>query len=97
VLPWGAREDRPDYDWADGVTLRCFALPDGYDGVTVVPGLSGADATTFRVRRKGNTVTATSDDATADWSLQVGSATASAQGAATLSIELPSTESEDVK
>ena len=24
VLPWGAREDRPDYDYLDGLTLRIF-------------------------------------------------------------------------
>ncbi|WP_100813532.1 alpha-xylosidase [Microbacterium lacus] len=24
VLPWGAREDRPDYDYLDGLTLRVF-------------------------------------------------------------------------
>ena len=34
VLPVGARTDRPDYDWADGVTLRLFELPDGHRSVT---------------------------------------------------------------
>ena len=29
VIPFGAVDDRPDYDYADGVTLHAYALPDG--------------------------------------------------------------------
>lgn len=35
VLPWGAREDRPDYDYLDGLTLRVFAGGEGTVTVTV--------------------------------------------------------------
>lgn len=80
VLPWGATHDRPDYEWADGVTLRCFALPDGYDEVVTVPGLDGP-ATTWRVRRSGDEITASSSDARFPWSLEVDARTASADGA----------------
>lgn len=76
VLPWGAVDDRPDYEWADGVTLRCFALPEGYDEVITVPGLDGA-ATTWRVRRAGGEITASSSDARFPWSLEVAGVTAS--------------------
>ncbi len=41
VLPVGARTDRPDYEWADGVTLRLFELPDGHDSTTTVPSETG--------------------------------------------------------
>ena len=88
VLPIGAVDDRPDYDWADGVTLRCFALPDGYDRVTTVPGLDGGPATTFRVRRDGARIAATSDDARAPWSLRVGDLIAAADGAGAVEIDL---------
>jgi len=91
VLPWGAVDDRPDYEWADGVTLRCFALPDGFDQTITVPGYGGA-ATTFRVRRTGDTITATSDDARAAWSLQLGfeaaAHTVSATGAGELTLTI---------
>jgi len=87
VLPWGAVDDRPDYEWADGVTLRCFALPDGFDRVVTVPGYEGA-ATTFRVRRSGDTITAASTDARAAWSLQAGEKTVSAPGAGELTITI---------
>jgi alpha-D-xyloside xylohydrolase len=36
VIPVGAVEDRPDYDYADGVTLRLYEIPDGARVTTVV-------------------------------------------------------------
>ncbi|MGC4175601.1 alpha-xylosidase [Demequina sp.] len=87
VLPWGAVDSRPDYEWANGVELRCFELPDGYDAVTTVPGLAG-EATTFRVRRNGNSITASSDDARAPWSVRVGDSVVTANGVGEVSLEV---------
>jgi len=83
VLPVGAVDDTPEYAWAEGVTLVAYDLPDGYDEVIVVPGGTGRSAT-FRVRRQGSTIHASSADASAGWSLQVAgtarTATADAAG-----------------
>jgi alpha-D-xyloside xylohydrolase len=35
VIPWGARSDRPDYDYLDGLTLRVFDGGSGTADVTV--------------------------------------------------------------
>ena len=35
MLPWGARDDRPDYDYLDGLTLRVFPGGSGVASVTV--------------------------------------------------------------
>lgn len=35
VIPWGARSDRPDYDYLDGLTLRVFPGGSGEKSVTV--------------------------------------------------------------
>jgi alpha-D-xyloside xylohydrolase len=51
VLPVGADEQRPDYDFADGVTLHVFELE--HEATVRVPALSGDTATTFEVRREG--------------------------------------------
>ncbi|SEG64518.1 alpha-D-xyloside xylohydrolase [Thermomonospora echinospora] len=56
VVPMGAVEDRPEYDYADGVTLRLYELPDGADVVTEIPGADGSVARTFRTRRRADTV-----------------------------------------
>jgi alpha-D-xyloside xylohydrolase len=88
VLPVGARTDRPDYAWADGVTLHAFELPDGYDELVVVPPSDGAAGATFRVRRSGATLTVSSDDAPAAWSVRAGAATAEAHGATSVTLDL---------
>ncbi len=87
VLPIGARTDRPDYAWAEDVTLRCFELEDGYDAVTTVPGGQGVPAT-FRVRRTGSTVVVTSDDAPGGWNVQVGDRKVGATGPGEVRIQL---------
>ena len=41
VLPVGAREDRPDYDFADGVTFQVYQLKDSRSVVANIPALDG--------------------------------------------------------
>jgi alpha-D-xyloside xylohydrolase len=77
VLPVGDRDDRPDVDWADGVVLRCYELPEGHRSTVVVPGLDAAGAitagTTFTVLRDGDAVVVEADgDARGGWGVQVG-------------------------
>ncbi|WP_410581988.1 alpha-xylosidase [Amycolatopsis sp. lyj-108] len=64
VLPLGAVDDRPDYDYADGVTLRPYRLEDGARITTTVGG------STFRTRREGDSVHIDVDSAPDGW--QVG-------------------------
>ncbi|MBQ0986358.1 alpha-xylosidase [Streptomyces sp. F63] len=54
VLPLGSVDDRPDYDWADGVTLRAYGLADGAEVTVRVP--PGAE---YTVRREGEAVRVT--------------------------------------
>jgi alpha-D-xyloside xylohydrolase len=56
VVPFGASEEGPEYDWADGVTLRVHAPADGGETITCVPAPDGSTAGVFRVRRTGDTV-----------------------------------------
>ncbi|RDG40016.1 alpha-xylosidase [Streptomyces corynorhini] len=53
VIPFGAVDGSPEYDWADGVTLRVYAPGDGDSEVVVpVPAPDGSgDAAVFTVRR----------------------------------------------
>lgn len=66
VLPIGAVDSTPEYEWARGVTLRLYEIPDGYDQVTVVPGGTGRGAS-FHVRREGSRITVSSPDAPGTW------------------------------
>ncbi|MFI7275302.1 alpha-xylosidase [Streptomyces sp. NPDC049879] len=67
VVPFGATDDRPAYDWADGVTLRVHPGADGTETVTRVPRQDGAPPAVFRTRRDGGTVTVRADGAPGPW------------------------------
>jgi alpha-D-xyloside xylohydrolase len=53
VLPVGTVEDRPDYDYADGVVYHVFELEDGASTTAQVPGLDGRIEATIEARRVG--------------------------------------------
>ncbi len=72
VLPWGAETDRPDYDYAHGLTLRVFALDDGAHAAFAVAAAGGRIAARGTVTRQGQTYTAQlSEGALSDWCLDV--------------------------
>lgn len=56
VIALGARDDSPEYDYADGVTLRAYEVQDGADVTIVIPQASGAEAGRATVRRDGSAV-----------------------------------------
>lgn len=84
VLPVGARSDRPDYDWADGVTLRLFELADGHSSEVVVPSSEdGGDvAARFTVERTGRSVEIrrVESQRRSAWAVEVGGTRVEADG-----------------
>jgi alpha-D-xyloside xylohydrolase len=87
VIPVGSRTDQPEYAWAEDVTLRCFELPDGFDHEVVVPGGQGI-AATFRVRRQGDTLIASTADAPDRWTLEASGAEAHGSGPGEITLTL---------
>jgi alpha-D-xyloside xylohydrolase len=67
VIPIGANDQQPDYDFADGVTLHVFELQDGAAVTVRVPTLSGDTATTFEVRREGQRIDVRAEVAATPW------------------------------
>ncbi|MGW4793948.1 alpha-xylosidase [Nonomuraea sp. NPDC004297] len=79
VLPMGARDDRPDYDYADGVTLDAYRMADGNTRTVTVPGLDGRPAAVFEVSRRGERLRARRvSGAPAAWNLRHAAAHAAA-------------------
>jgi alpha-D-xyloside xylohydrolase len=66
VIPFGARSDRPDYDWADGVHLRLYAPADGQRSRVRIPGPDGRDRAVFEVAFDDGTASAELLDGSAD-------------------------------
>ncbi len=56
LLALGAHDDRPDYDYLEGVELRAFELAEGATATAVVPDLEGGVAARFTARREGEKV-----------------------------------------
>ncbi len=71
VIPVGARADRPDYDYAEGVTLHVFNLKDGAKVDVTVPDTLGAARAIFHVERRGQTLRVTREGAPGKWSVLV--------------------------
>ncbi|MDG4820729.1 alpha-xylosidase [Asanoa sp. WMMD1127] len=58
VIPFGDRDDRPDYEWADGVRLRVFAPAEGQRTRVRVPSPGDGPGAEFEVRYENGTVSA---------------------------------------
>jgi alpha-D-xyloside xylohydrolase len=56
VIATGSHEDRPDYDYGEGVTLQVYELQDDKHASVVIPSIKGENQTTFEVRRAGRTI-----------------------------------------
>jgi alpha-D-xyloside xylohydrolase len=69
VIPVGANETRPDYDFADGVVFQVFELAEETAVSTPIPTLQGDTAMTLHVRREGNTLSIESEGAAKSWSV----------------------------
>ena len=57
ILAVGNNDQRPDYEYQDGVRLHLFALKDGVEAVCDVPDQKGNTVLTARAVRQGQTLT----------------------------------------
>jgi len=53
IIPVGAVDNRPDYDFPNGVTFQIFELQDGAKAARTVPDLKGKPAITLEAHRDG--------------------------------------------
>ncbi|MEU1605716.1 alpha-xylosidase [Micromonospora matsumotoense] len=58
VIGFGARSDRPDYDWADGVELRLYAPAEGQRQRVRIPAPGEGPGAQFEVSFRGGVATA---------------------------------------
>ena len=72
VLPWGSETERPDYDYATGVTLRVFALAEGASAPFAVASPEGRIAARGTVTRQGaRYIAKVTEGLLSQWSLEV--------------------------
>lgn len=71
VLPMGDVDNRPDYDYADGVTFHVFELADGAEVHTTVPDMQGRPAMVLHTRRGGEQVFFRAEGDTRNWQVVI--------------------------
>ncbi len=54
ILPIGANDQKPDYEYANGVTYQLFEIEDGANLTTLIPDLKGETGPVIQVTRKGS-------------------------------------------
>lgn len=69
LIPVGSQEQRPDYDYANGVTIHAFDLQDGATLTANVPSVTGKEAVSIEVRREGRTLRVQARGAAKPWRL----------------------------
>jgi alpha-D-xyloside xylohydrolase len=69
IIAFGAVDDRPDYDYADGVTFHLFALDDGATTTAQVASTAGAVATTVTATRAGDEIRIETEGSGRAWSV----------------------------
>lgn len=69
LIPVGAVDTRPDYDYADSVTLELFALQDGASASADIPDQRGASALRATAVRDGAEVTVRAEGDSSNWRL----------------------------
>ncbi|MDR1970324.1 MAG: alpha-xylosidase [Treponema sp.] len=69
VIPLGNNKERPDYDYADGITFHVFELADGGEVTVPVYTLKGDLESRFTVSRRGGEYNAENSGSTKPWKL----------------------------
>jgi alpha-D-xyloside xylohydrolase len=69
LIPVGSEENKPDYDYAEGVTLQLFALQDGVSAEASVPTIKGEQQLMVTATRNGNMIIVTAEGHSASWNV----------------------------
>ena len=69
VIAVGGSEERPDYDFGDGVTLRIYELADGKHITAVIPSTDGGVDVKFEVKREDHKITVERYGTAKQWQL----------------------------
>jgi alpha-D-xyloside xylohydrolase len=67
LIAVGDNDQRPDYDYAAGLTLLAYELADGVNASASVPTAAGQPANSWSARREGDTITVQLAGQASDW------------------------------
>ena len=76
VLPVGNIDDKPDYDYSNGVTLKLYQILEGAQIETLIPDQYGKLSMKVMTERKHNIITVTVEGNNTNWEVEVMNETA---------------------
>ena len=71
IIAVGKEDSKPDYDYADGVTLQIFDIQDGCNASATVYNVNGQPGLVSNLSRKGSNVTLSVTGAEKPWSMLI--------------------------
>ncbi|HSK66810.1 MAG TPA: alpha-xylosidase, partial [Anaerolineales bacterium] len=69
IIPIGKHDDRPDYEYSDGLTLQMYRLEDGKQSSVEIPSLDGTIETRFDFKREGQEIQAARQGPALPWNI----------------------------
>ncbi|THD44398.1 MAG: alpha-xylosidase, partial [Bradyrhizobium sp.] len=71
LIAWGGRDDRPDYDYGDGVVFATYGLDENADVSAFAPDAKGEAGFSLRLKRRGATIEAIPSSEATRWTLRL--------------------------
>ena len=71
IIPIGKYDDRPDYEYSDGLTLQVYQLEDGKQANVEIPSLDGTIETRFEFKRVGQEIQAARQGPALPWNIHL--------------------------
>ena len=69
VIAIGNHDDRPDYDYSEGVILQMYEFEEGQQASVEIPSVTGKIQTTFAVTRRDGVIKVEKQGKSEDWKL----------------------------
>ncbi|MDF2595098.1 MAG: yicI 3 [Clostridia bacterium] len=71
VLPVGNCDSKPDYNYAEGVTLKLYQIAEGAEITTLIPDINGQPSMKVTTKRVNHVITVTTEGENTNWFVEV--------------------------
>jgi alpha-D-xyloside xylohydrolase len=71
VLPVGNCDSKPDYDYAEGVTLKLYQIAEGAEITTLIPDINGQISMKVTTKRVNHVITVMTEGENTNWFVEV--------------------------
>jgi alpha-D-xyloside xylohydrolase len=69
IIAFGSNNEKPDYDYAENVTLHLFNLEEGKEAVSIVSNIEAKEELVVKMKRQGDIIFVEAENASKPWSV----------------------------